>query len=169
MKRSATSRKVALATYVADRLRREAKEKGRGYAADVARKAGTSTAHLANVMNEKAGVGEDFATKLAEIVWPELRSYEGIKVAADAWFRENDGPTLRAVTADDEPTNLLEAEKQLGDRVTQKARQLARDSEYASGRDKSVEAWKFFLLQASMLLGDGGEVAADETAPKKRR
>lgn len=56
-------RRAKVSAYVRERLRSETTE--RGSAARVARATKTTTAHIANVKNDRSGVGDDFARAIA--------------------------------------------------------------------------------------------------------
>lgn len=92
-----------LAAYVRARMKKEEKERGRGYQAELARRTGLSSAHVANVMNRPhQGLGIEALTDIAGFWGLTLGQLEE---AAKEWVKENPMPSARAPTQ----ANLLAA------------------------------------------------------------
>jgi plasmid maintenance system antidote protein VapI len=73
-----------VAAYVADRLGRECKTRGKG--AEIARAIGFTRGHVSAVINGASGVGEDFAEKIA---WHWGMTYDELQETAETWAAAN--------------------------------------------------------------------------------
>lgn len=83
MVRRASERRGAVTEYAEHRLTREREESGRGYVARVARKTGFSPAHVSNVANGRAPLGEDFELALSKL-W-NFPSVTALRQEAQKW------------------------------------------------------------------------------------
>src|SRR5690606_27946686 len=83
MRRRSEAR-YAVAAYVADRLGRECKTRGKG--AEIARATGFTRGHVSAVVNGASGVGEDFAEAIATY-WG--MTYAELQETADRWAAAN--------------------------------------------------------------------------------
>lgn len=135
----------ALTSYCRARMRREEAAHGRGYQAELARKSGLTTATIANIVNERNGVGMDAAESLAK-AWG--LTYEQLLVESKEWARSapEDQRTSKA-TARTARANL-ETAIELASRagalpveVLAEARELGSSAR----RDYSVAAWMHFV------------------------
>lgn len=81
-----------VAAYVADRLGRECKVRGKG--AEIARATGFTRGHVSAVVNGASGVGEDFADRIAAY-WG--MTYDELQAEAERWAAEN-GVTIEKET-----------------------------------------------------------------------
>lgn len=87
MRRSEARKLVA--AYVQDRLERECGAK-RGQQTAIARATGFTRGHVNNVIKGQAGVGEDFAEKIAEY-WG--MTYDDLQRQAEEWSNERGMPS----------------------------------------------------------------------------
>jgi plasmid maintenance system antidote protein VapI len=83
MRRRSETRHV-VAAYVADRLGRECKVRGKG--AEIARAIGFTRGHVSAVVNGASGVGDDFAEAVGAY-WG--MRYETLQETAERWAEEN--------------------------------------------------------------------------------
>lgn len=150
-----------LAGYVRARLKKEEAEHGRGYQAEVARKTGLSTAHVANVMNRPhQGVGTDALIAFAGFWGMTLGQLED---AAREWAKDLPPPPEHEPL----PPNLTEAlefmrsRRTLPEELVAKARRVA-----AAGGDFSVPVW--IAMLHDLIEMQGAKATPSPPAPRKR-
>ncbi len=158
----------ALTSYCRARMRREEAARGRGYQAELSRKSGLTTATIANIMNERNGVGMDAAEALAK-AWG--LAYEQLLQESREWARsapEEKGTSKAA------PRPNLETAIELASRsgalpveVLTEARELGSSAR----RDYSVAAWMHFVdeILRAHAAQEEGEPHTSSAARRRRR
>lgn len=146
----------ALAAYVRWRLKKEEEEHGRGYQAEVARKSGISTAHIANILNRPhQGVGMDAATALARY-WG--MSFAKLTDAATEWAKTAlVSPTGPALPNLEDAVGLLRERGKVSDEAVETARRIG-----AQSFDFSLGVW-------IAILHDLTQVSPGEASPPRRK
>jgi hypothetical protein len=143
------------------RLKKEERERGRGYQADVARQTGLSTAHIANVMNRPhQGVGIEAASALAKFWGMNLGQLSDVasdwaaSMPAPASSRAKMPPNLRAAL------EFMRTRGAMPDDVIDRAARIA-----DAGGDFSVQTWIVLLHD---LIETHPERAPKSPAHRKR-
>lgn len=71
-------------------MQEDQRKQGRGYQAEISRLVAMSSAHIANVVNDGANVGDDLAHRMAENVWK--LTYSELEEQAMAWSKDHPLP-----------------------------------------------------------------------------
>lgn len=123
--------------YIRMRLKKEEQEHGRGYQAEVARRTGLSTAHVANIMNRPhQGVGEEAVELLAKF-WG-MTSAQLTDMARE-WAKDQPPPSSRSTPTQANliaALNFMRGQGEVPDDVVETAVRVGK-----VGGDFSVPAW----------------------------
>jgi transcriptional regulator with XRE-family HTH domain len=156
--------RTVLANYVRTRLKKEEQERGRGYQADVARRTGLSTAHVANIMNRPhQGLGIEAMTALAGYWGITLGQLEE---AAKEWAKNEPAPSSRALTQPNlvAALDFVRTREPVPDDVVETAVRVG-----VAGGDFSPQVWIALLHDLLTMRAHKEKAPAPELPPRPHR